>query len=211
MVAAFDNAEDLIQLSALQHYIYCPRRCILIHMEQEWAENVFTAEGRVLHEKADSGQREKRRDLRVETGVLLRSNALGLSGKADVVEFHRIDGNWLPFPVEYKRGRPKKDDTDRVQLCAQALCLEEMLNCDVPKGALFYGSTRRRQDVLFTEALRQKTRDVAVAVRMLFSQNTLPQPPNDSRCEHCSLRDACLPEVKRNRAARYIDALCGQQ
>ena len=204
-------ADILIPLSALQHFLYCPRQCALIHMEQVWTENAFTAEGQLLHEKADSGKQEKRGAVRQQTGVLLRSHALGLTGKADVIEFHQKEGAWQPFPVEYKRGRPKQEDADRVQLCAQALCLEEMLACTVPQGAVFYGKTRRREDVVFTPALREKTRNTALAVRALFAQTSLPAPANKSgceRCEHCSLRDSCMPEVVGKRVAGYVNSLC---
>lgn len=134
------SEDDLLMLSALQHLSFCPRQCALIHIEQIWAENVFTAEGRVMHERAhDEDRRETRAGVRVERGMPLRSLKLGLIGKADVVEFHSGLGGkgWTPFPVEYKRGKPKVDDCDKVQLCAQALCLEEMLGVAVPAGALF--------------------------------------------------------------------------
>ena len=123
------DTDDLIQLSALQHYVFCLRQCALIHNEQVWSESMLTAEGRLMHERVHEEKRESRRDVRIEYGVPLRSLRLGIIGKADVIEFHRReDGVWVPFPVEYKRGKPKKDDSDKVQLCAQALCLEEMLD-----------------------------------------------------------------------------------
>ena len=163
---------DLLMLSALQHLLFCERQCALIHVEQQWEENRYTAEGRILHERVDDSRPESRGDVRVEFGVALRSMRLGLVGKADVVEFHRPTATshkrlspqgWVPFPVEYKRGRPKKKDWDKVQLCAQALCLEEMLDCAVSSGALFYGKTRRRVDVVFDGELRRKTEDTAVS------------------------------------------------
>ena len=140
---------DFIPLSALQHYLYCPRQCAQIHLDRAWEENVFTAEGRILHERAHSGETESRKTVRTVTSLALSSKRLGISGVADVVEFHEGKGSWQPYPVEYKRGRPKKSDADRVQLCAQALCLEEMLDIPVPEGALFYGQTRRRETVRF--------------------------------------------------------------
>ena len=146
------SEDDLLPLSALQHLYFCERQCALIHVEQVWLENRFTAEGRIMHERVDTGKSEMRGGVRTSFAVSLRSLRLGLVGKADVVEFHRRqspDGRsaWQPFPVEYKRGRPKKDNCDKIQLCAQALCLEEMLNLRIECGALFYGKTRRRQDV----------------------------------------------------------------
>ena len=139
------SEDDLIMISALQHFAFCPRQCALIHIEQVWTESGLTAEGRIMHEKVHEEQRESRGAVRIECGIPLRSLRLGLIGKADVVEFHRIGkGVWQPFPVEYKRGKPKPDHCDKVQLCAQAMCLEEMLSVPVPEGALFYGRTRRR-------------------------------------------------------------------
>ncbi len=125
------NEDDLIQLSALQHLLFCERQCALIHIEQVWAENMFTAEGKIMHERVDSSKSESRGKVRVEFSVPLRSLRLGLVGKADVVEFHQKSGEWHPFPVEYKRGKPKMNNCDKVQLCAQALCLEEMLEVEI--------------------------------------------------------------------------------
>ena len=145
-----DSERELVPISALNQYAYCPRRCALIHIEQIWAENRFTAEGRIMHEHVHEENHAVRADIRIDYGVSIRSLRTGLIGKADVVEFHRQqDGSWLPFPVEYKRGKPKADNSDKIQLCAQAICLEEMLSTAVPAGALFYGQTRRRLDVLF--------------------------------------------------------------
>ncbi len=200
---------DFIPLSALQHYIYCPRQCALIHLEQIWTENAHTAEGRLLHERADSGKTETRGDVKIVTGLLLRSAELGLSGKADVVEFRRKDGDWLPYPVEYKRGRPKKHDADRVQLCAQAMCLEEMLGRPVPEGALFYGKTRRRQEVAFVAELRGEVRKTALGIHELLRQGATPPPLADERCAACSLSEDCLPKAagKRRSASLYLKSL----
>ena len=137
--------DDLLRLSALQHLLFCERQCALIHIEQIWTENLFTAEGRIMHDKVDTANRETRGNVRIEYGVPMHSLRLGLIGKADVVEFHKDEDDWVPFPVEYKRGKPKKDNSDKAQLCAQALCLEEMMNVEIPRGALFYGETRRRR------------------------------------------------------------------
>ena len=199
--------DALVPLSALQHFIYCPRQCALIHCEQEWSENLFTAEGRLLHEKADSGKRESRKDLRIETGVLLRSVPLCLVGKADVVEYHRRGEVWHPFPVEYKRGRPKKDNADRVQLCAQALCLEDMHGLEVPEGALFYGSTRQREPVAFTAGLREETRAIAQDVAALFKGTALPPARADACCTSCSLAEQCGPDWTGLDVAAYMRTL----
>jgi len=187
---------ELIMLSALNHYIYCPRRCALVHIEQIWSENLFTAEGRIMHDKVDTANRESRGKIRIEYGVPLRSLRLGLIGKADVVEFHRKDdGMWQPFPVEYKRGKPKIDDCDKVQLCAQAICLEEMLNVEIREGALFYGQTRRREDVVFDNALRVETEETARKVHGLIESGITPKAEYSAKCKQCSLVEICLPKT----------------
>jgi len=201
------DENELIMISALNHYLYCPRRCALIHIEQVWSENLFTAEGRVMHDKADSNKFESRGNVRIDYSVPLRSLRLGLSGKADVVEFHKIeDGTWLPFPVEYKRGKPKADDCDKVQLCAQAICLEEMLNVEIKEGALFYGQTRRREDVVFDERLRTVTEDISRKVHELIASGITPKAEYSKKCESCSLLDLCLPKTcgKTKSVSKYL-------
>jgi CRISPR-associated exonuclease Cas4 len=192
---------DLLPLSALQHYVYCPRQCALIHVEQQWSENRFTAEGRAQHERVDRPEHETRDGVRLEYAVLLRSLELGLIGKADVIEFHP-DGR--VFPVEHKRGRPKPDHCDWVQLCAQALCLEEMLNTSISEGAIFYGKPRRRQAVEFNEGLRAETRQVAKALHELINQGQTPPPVYEKKkCLACSLMDICMPE-QNDHVERYL-------
>ena len=194
-------------LSALQHYAYCPRQCALIHIEQAWSENVFTAEGKIMHEKADSNKCESRGNVRIDYSVPLRSVRCGLVGKADVVEFHKTDdGRWLPFPVEYKRGKPKADNCDKVQLCAQAICLEEMLNVVIPEGALFYGQTRRREDVVFDDALRTETEETARKVHELIKSGITPKADYSKKCESCSLLELCMPKTcgKTKSASKYL-------
>ena len=204
------DEKEYIPISALQHWFFCPRQCSLIHLEQTWAENVFTAEGRLLHDKADRGTTEVRGDTKVCTSLLLRSDALGLVGKADVVEFHRQGAVWIPFPVEYKRGQKKLGNCDRVQLCAQALCLEEMLGTPVPAGALFYGKTRRREQVNLDEDLRQQTATIVSEIRAMLTSGIMPPAIADERCEHCSLNVVCMPcaPVSRDYSGRYLAALC---
>ena len=169
--------EDYLQISGLQHYRFCPRQWALIHLEQQWAENLRTTEGVLLHERAhQEGLRESRGDLLTVRGLRVFSPTLGLSGACDVVEFRRgsgvplagREGLWQAYPVEYKRGSPKADSCDALQLCAQAMCLEEMLCCDIPEGALFYGEPRRREPVVFTEELRQEVRQCAAEMRDLY-------------------------------------------
>jgi len=206
--------DDLLMISALQHYAFCPRQCALIHIEQTWAESGRTAEGRIMHERVHDESRESRGDVRIDYGVSLRSLRLGLIGKADVVEFHRRpDGAWLPFPVEYKRGKPKADDCDLVQLCAQAICLEEMLDVAIPEGALFYGQTRHRLDVVFDEALRRETEETARRARDLIASNRTPPPIYEKRCESCSLLSECLPKTiqKRRSVKNYLTRILGSE
>jgi CRISPR-associated exonuclease Cas4 len=199
---------DLVPLSALRHYSVCPRQCALIHVEQIWEESRLTAEGRILHERVDEGGSEKRRDVRRVFALPIRCLRLGLTGKADVVEFHRqADGIWQPYPVEHKRGRRKKEDWDRVQLCAQAFCLEEMLGVSVSEGALFYGKEQRREVVAIGDELRRETEEVAAAVHRMLADGRTPPPEYASKCDSCSLLEICLPRKvggRGNRVARYL-------
>jgi len=205
--------DDLLPLSALQHIVFCERQCAMIYTEQAWAENRLTVEGKIMHERVHDESRESRGDVRIDYGVSLRSLRLGLIGKADVVEFHRHpDGSWLPFPVEYKRGKPKADDCDKVQLCAQAICLEEMLSVAIPEGALFYGQTRHRLDVVFDEALRRETEETAQRAHDLIASGTTPPPLYEKRCESCSLLSECLPKTiqKRRSVKSYLTRILGE-
>jgi CRISPR-associated exonuclease Cas4 len=201
---------DLIALSALQHYLYCPRQCALIHIEQAWAENIATAEGRVAHERVHAVETEIRRGVRTVTGMPLRSDRLGVTGIADVVELHRAaDGVWHPVPVEHKRGRPKAHRADEVQLCAQAMALEEMFEVEIAAGALFYGQPRRRTAVSFDPALRALTQTVATATRTLIAAGRTPRMDYDKkRCDGCSLIELCRPQTTgaQRSAAAWLEA-----
>ena len=238
------DEDDLLPLSGLSHLIFCERRCALVHVEGLWEENRFTVQGSHLHERVHAQENESRGDARVARGLPLRSLRLGLVGKADVVEFHRlvdttddqcpmatdgsaavmpsdaitrtlriaaslpgVDGLWRPFPVEYKRGKPKPDDCDKVQICAQALCLEEMLGAQVPAGAMFYGATRRRLDVEFDENLRETTEDAARRLHELIRSQATPMARHEKKCRNCSLLEQCLPKLSgRSRSAvRYLE------
>ncbi len=220
MVSASPD-EHLVMLSALQHYLFCRRQCALIHLEQSWAENRLTASGRVLHERVDERKSETRRTLRQATAVRLVSRRLGVWGVADMVEFHRADaasgdagetvaaplpglsGFWKPFPVEYKRGKPKSHRADEVQLCAQAICLEEMLSVTIPVGALFYGEPRRRTDVAFDAGLRSLTEEAARGVHKLIDSGETPPPSFGKWCASCSLVEECRPKLlASHRSAR---------
>lgn len=195
--------DDLLPLSALQHLLFCERQCALIHIEGLWVENRLTVEGRHLHDKAHEGPSETRAGARITRGMALRSFRLGLVGKADVVEFPE---GGAPLPVEYKRGRPKKHQADKVQLCAQALCLEEMLETAVPAGALFYGRTRRRLDVPFDDGLRRLTEETAGRLHALIGSGRTPPAVREPKCGSCSLLSVCLPGAMgpRRSAARYV-------
>ena len=209
--AASYSEADLLPLSGLQHLVFCERQCALIHLERVWQENFLTAEGRVLHERVDAENSEARGDLRIARGVPLRSLRLGLTGRADVVEFHRVrgkehgaslpggEGYWRPFPVEFKRGRPKWIDCDRVQLCAQALCIEEMLDVPVTGGALFYGRIRRREEVSFDQCLRETTEQASRRFHELIGSEETPVVYRAPKCRSCSLLELCLPPKKRRR------------
>jgi CRISPR-associated exonuclease Cas4 len=202
--------DDLIMISALQHYVFCPRQCALIHIEQIWSESGLTAEGRLMHEKVHEEGNESRGAVRIARGLPLRSLRLGLVGVADVVEFRKIEKDvWQPFPIEYKRGKPKLDHCDAVQLCAQAMCLEEMLNVSIPEGALFYGKTRRWADVVFDEGLRRETEETADKARQLIASGITPAPVYAKRCESCSLIGECMPKKmeKKLSVKRYLQRM----
>ena len=208
------SEDDLIMISALQHYAFCPRQCALIHIEQAWSENRLTAEGRIMHEKVHDGNDESRGAVRITRGIALRSLRLGLIGVADVVEFHHVsNGAWQPFPVEYKRGKPKADRCDAIQLCAQAMCLEEMLSVPVPTGALFYGRTRHRFDMDFDENLRRETEETANAVRQLIVSGVTPPPVYSKKCDNCSIIGECMPKKtgKHSSVRRYIMRMTAEE
>jgi len=194
--------DDLVMISALEHYSYCPRQCALIHVEQTFDENLYTLRGRAVHERVDEPVGEFQEGVRVERALPLWSKRLGLIGKADVVEFHGA----TPFPVEYKHGSKREREHDDLQLCAQAICLEEMTGKAVTKGAIFYHSSRRRRDVEFTDALRAEVEKATHAIRKMMAEKTLPPPVNDSRCRHCSLKESCMPAVvgEKARAAALL-------
>jgi len=184
------SENELLPISALQHLMFCERQCALIHVEQLWVENRLTVEGKNLHDKVHDADSECRGDVRIVRGLRLRSFCLGLSGIADVVEFHAD----IPFPVEYKRGKPKPDICDKVQLCAQALCLAEMTGVAVSEGAIFYGKPRRRLAVNLSEELQASTRDAAVRLHALFDSGKTPSAVYEKKCMNCSLKHLCLPE-----------------
>ncbi len=196
-----ESDDDALPISALQHLAFCPRQWALIHLEQQWSENRLTAEGRLLHERADLPGQVRRHDLRTVRGMWLESRRLRLTGRADVVEF-----NPAPYPVEYKRGKKKPTDCDIVQLCAQALCLEEMLGTTVDRGAIFYGDPRRRFEVAFSQELRIRTEELATTMHHLYQSRTTPAPTPGPYCQSCSLVNVCLPQVTTvDGAAHWVE------
>lgn len=220
--------DELLPISALQHLVFCERRAALVHIERLWGDNLFTAEGALIHDRPDSGVSESRVDVRVSRGLLIRSLALGLSGKADVVEFIQVPvttdagrvgppqrtgitlagvhGYWRPFPVEYKRGALRHERGYEVQLCAQALCLEEMLCTSVPAGALYFAQPRRRLEVLFDDPLRTETGQAAARLREVFERRRTPPPRYGPKCHKCSMVDWCMPKAVANHRSvgRYL-------
>lgn len=213
---AYDPS-DYLQLSGLQHFAFCRRQWALIHVEGLWAENLRTTEGALLHERAhDRSQRERRGDLLTIRGAAVSSPSLGISGQCDVLEYRRdpngvtlagLDGLWVPYPVEYKRGSSKEGPADRLQLCAQAMCLEEMHCCAVPEGALFYGETRRREIVRFTDELRAQVSSMLSEMHALYERGHTPRVKPTASCRACSLKELCLPKLMRTvSASAYIAA-----
>lgn len=213
---AFEE-EDWLQLSGLQHFVFCRRQWALIHIEGQWAENYRTVDGELMHQRVhDRELRESRGDLLVVRGLSVHSAELGISGQCDAVEFRRDpdgvplqgrEGLWLPYPVEYKRGRPKEHSADELQLCAQAVCLEEMLCCTVREGALYYGEPRRRTVVSFTPELRGQLRACLTEMHELFQRHHTPKVKPAKACNACSLKDLCLPRLmRRKQVADYLSA-----
>jgi len=209
------SEDDFLQLSALQHFIFCRRQCALIHIEQTWFENVLTTEGRIMHENVHEEHSKNIAGIRIVLGMPLHSFELGLSGKADIVEFHKTKDNreWVPFPVEYKHGKPKSDDSDKIQLCAQALCLEEIMKTKIPEGALFYGKTRHRLNIIFDEILRHKTRDTSIKLHTFIEKGKTPLPVYGPKCKSCSFVDECLPKTisKNISVKKYLSREAAEQ
>jgi CRISPR-associated exonuclease Cas4 len=200
-----DEAE-VLPLSALQHFLYCPRQCALIHIEKVWEENRFTAEGRVMHSRVDSGDSGKRGQVSEDRSVPIRSQSLGLYGVADVLEMRPSPGGKsIPFPVEYKRGSPKIEHWDRVQLCAQGMCLEEMLDVQIPEGAIFYGTPRRRENVTFDQELRELVYTSCQQMHNMIIKGLTPQVEYGQRCRGCSLARMCMPKLsKKQKVEKYL-------
>lgn len=209
------SQEEYLQLSGLQHFKFCRRQWALIHIEQQWAENFRTIDGMLMHKNAhDSQFQESRGDLFITRGVSVFSPTLGVSGQCDVLEYRQAnvgipvkgkEGLWQPYPVEYKRGNPREDTGDTLQLCGQAMCLEEMLCCDIPEGSLYYGEIRRRVRVPFTKELRQEVREMLSQMHTLYSRGYTPKVKPSKSCNACSLKELCLPKLMKNKSvASYL-------
>jgi CRISPR-associated exonuclease Cas4 len=208
--------DDLLPLSGIQHFVFCRRQWALIHIERQWQENVLTAEGRLLHKRTDDPFfTETRRGVVTSRSVPIASYRLGLSGVCDVVEFTESpegvklpgrEGLYLPAPVEYKRGHEKRDPCDEAQLCAQAMCLEEMLSVAIPAGYLYYGETRHRLQVELTAELRDLVKKMAEEMHTYFARGYTPRVKTSKACRSCSLADTCLPELQNKNipASKYI-------
>ena len=206
--------DDWLALSGLQHFAFCRRQWALIHIEQQWEDNYLTTAGSLEHDRAhDYSESETRGSLLIMRDLRVFSRRLGITGACDVVEFrqseagvplHGRSGTWLPYPVEYKHGAPKQTDADRLQLCAEAMCLEEMLACAIPEGALFYQQTRHRERVSFDESLRNRIVTMTGEMHDLFARGHTPKVRPSKACRACSLRDVCLPKLVRTRSARQF-------
>jgi CRISPR-associated exonuclease Cas4 len=202
--------DELLPISALQHLAFCERQWGLIHLEGAWSENYLTAQGNVMHEKAHDEETESRGDLRITRGLKLRSLKLGVIGQADVVEFHKAaqgekgisitgaDGLWKPLVIEYKRGKPKIGHEDEVQLCAQVMCIEEMLGIDIASSSFFYGQPRRRYDLNIDNTIRKETEALIIKLHKMNDAGITPAAVYTKRCQSCSLIDICLPHIKKN-------------
>ena len=213
--------EEFLQLSGIQHFVFCRRQWALAYIEMQWQENVRTVEGKILHENAHNALlKEKRGDVITVRAMPVHSRQLGVSGECDVVEFHKSKegiqlhghtGNYTVIPIEYKRGKPKTDDSDILQVTAQALCLEEMLCGEIPYGYIYYGEIKHRMKVEFTEEIREKVKDIFEEMHKYYRQCYTPKVKTSSKCKSCSLQDICLPVVNKNRSvASYIQKVLAE-
>lgn len=208
--------DDFLALSGIQHFSFCQKQWALIHIERVWADNLLTVQGEIMHNRAhDEGLRERRGDVLIVRGLTVRSTQLGVWGKCDVVEFHKDasghplygeDGLWRALPVEYKHGKSKVNDADRLQLCAQAMCIEEMLASRIPYGCLFYGASRSRERVDFGDQLRSNVQSMFARMHVLYKQHYVPKVKQSPACRSCSLVETCMPKTADRRVSTYIDS-----
>jgi CRISPR-associated exonuclease Cas4 len=205
--------DDLLSISGLQHISYCKRQCALIYIEQLWSDNFFTAKGTVMHDNVHTEKGKSKKGVVIDTNIYIKSYKLGLIGKSDVVEFHKYENKLVPFPIEYKSGKAKSDNVDKVQLCAQAMCLEEMMNIAIEKGAIFYGKTRKYLNVEFDKSLREETSFLAEEFHDLVSIKETPKPQYSKKCDNCSFKELCLPEIfsKQKSVKKYLEDIMNNE
>lgn len=199
------NEDEYLMISGIQHFTFCRRQWALIHIEQQWADNIHTVVGELMHKKAhDPDLTEKRKDVLITRALPVSSKVLGISGECDVVEFHRQDegvklhghrGFYGIYPIEYKKGSPKQSEEDVLQLTAQVLCLEEMFSAEIPEGALFYGETRRRETIVITEELRQRVKSMVEEMHQYYNRKYTPKVKYGKYCNACSLKEICMPKL----------------
>lgn len=204
--------EDYLLISGIQHFIFCRRQWGLIHIEQQWEENFHTVDGEIMHQRAhDRFSNEKRKEVIISRGMPVFSHTLGITGVCDIVEFHRakdgvyireFDDRFQIFPIEYKRGKPKENDSDILQMVTQAMCIEEMLNCVIRKGAIFYGETKRRTEIIITDAYREKVRSMLEEMHQYYERGYTPKVKRTKACALCSLKNICLPELEKTKSAK---------
>lgn len=210
------NEDDYLNLSGIQHFSFCKRQWALIHVEQQWAENVLTVQGNILHENAhDSTFVEKRKNILITRAMHVKSSMLGINGECDVVEFHMDEngielfgrkGSYQPIPIEYKKGKSKATNADRLQVCAQAICLEEMLLCKINYGYIFYHEVKRREEVQFTQELRDEVKEVVLEMHSYYDRKYTPKVKTTKQCDSCSLAEICLPVLCQNKSVKkYIE------
>lgn len=209
------NQEDYLMLSGIQHYVFCKRQWALIHIEKVWVENYHTVIGNIFHEKVHSGNKEKRNKILITRSLPIQSKTLGVSGECDIVEFHLNDNGieikgrkekYIPCPIEYKKGKLKKDDSDILQLTAQAMCLEEMFFCNIKQGYLFYGKTKHREKIIFTKELKDKVNKTFQEMHSLFKTGHIPKVKPSKKCDSCSLKETCIPVLcKIKNVNNYIN------
>ena len=215
------SQDDYLMISGIQHFKFCRRQWALIHVEQQWAENEHTVIGELMHKKAhDPYLTEKRKDILVVRALPVSSRSMGVSGECDIVEFHKCEdgvklyghrGTYSLYPIEYKKGKPKASNEDELQLMAQAMCLEEMFSTKITEGAIFYGETRRRKPIVFTDELRDEVKKIFGEMHDYYDRNYTPKVKTSKRCVSCSLKDICMPKIDTSGSVKsYINKMLGE-
>lgn len=215
------SEDEYLMLSGIQHFAFCRRQWALIHIEQQWSENFRTVDGEIMHERVHNNEFSEKRGRTVITRAMsVSSSRLGISGECDAVELSLsdngvnifgLDGKYAVTPVEYKRGKPKDDDCDRVQLTAEALCLEDMLCVSIDCGYLYYGETRHREKVIFDDNIRKKTEDLILEMHEIYRRKYTPVVKRRKSCNACSLKDVCLPGINSKSASEYLNNILNEK